>query len=102
MIQPALNSLEGRMEDVESKISKIENNLGYLISDIKQFESRIEGNLREFNSGLIQFESRVLDSLNNFNDKLNALSELVGNKVEVSLLLNGDSESENLNKIIII
>ena len=102
MIQPALNSLEGRMEDVENKISKIENNLGYLISDIKQFESRIEGNLNDFNNGLIQFESRVLNNLNNFNNTLKSLSELVGNKVEVSLLLNGDSESENLNKIIII
>lgn len=95
LIQPAINSLEGRMEDVESRISKLENNLGYLINDIKQFESRIEGNLSEF-------ENRVFDNLNNFNNKLNVLSELVGDKVEVSLLLNGDSESEKLNKIIII
>lgn len=95
LIQPAINSLEGRMEDVESRISKLENNLGYLINDIKQFESRIEGNLSEF-------ENRVFDNLNNFNNNLIALRELVNNKVQVSLLLDGDNKVENLNKIIII
>ena len=32
MFQPTLNSLDGRMEDVENRIAKLETKLGYLIS----------------------------------------------------------------------
>lgn len=35
MFQPTLNSLDGRMEDIESRLLKLEKNLGYLIRDIK-------------------------------------------------------------------
>jgi hypothetical protein len=95
MIQPAINSLEGRMDDIESKISKIENNLGYLIGDIKTFEK-----------GILNFENRVSDSLNEFSATLNDLnvvvSQLVENKVQISLMLNGDTTGTDLNKIIII
>ena len=31
MFQPTLNSLEGRIDDIESRILKLETNLGYLI-----------------------------------------------------------------------
>ena len=34
MFQPAVNSLDGRLEDIESRITKLETNLGYLIDDI--------------------------------------------------------------------
>ena len=34
MFQPAVNSLNGRLEDIESRITKLETNLGYLINDI--------------------------------------------------------------------
>ena len=34
MFQPAVNSLDGRLEDIESRITKLETNLGYLINDI--------------------------------------------------------------------
>jgi chromosome segregation ATPase len=84
MIQPAINSLEGRMEDVESKLSKLESNLGYLISDIKNFES-----------GILNFENQILS-------KFEELSELVKDKAQISLKLNGDENETNLNKIIII
>ena len=33
MFQPSLNSLAGRMDDIESRIAKLETNLGYLIRD---------------------------------------------------------------------
>lgn len=88
MIQPAINSLEGRMEDVESKISKIESNLGYLISDIKKMES-----------GISKFES-IIES--NFNELNNKVAELIKDKVKISLMLNGDTDETDLNKIIII
>ena len=84
MIQPAINSLEGRMEDVESKLSKLESNLGYLISDIKNFES-----------GILNFENQMLS-------KFEELSELVKDKAQISLKLNGEENETTLNKIIII
>lgn len=34
MFQPTLNSLDGRMEDVENRIAKLETKLGYLIKEI--------------------------------------------------------------------
>lgn len=36
MFQPALNSIEGRMDDLEIKITKLEANLGYLINDVSK------------------------------------------------------------------
>lgn len=106
MIQPAINSLEGRMEDVESKISKIETNVGYLISDIKNIESRVETKLDEFEdiieSNLSDFESKISTNLDGFNSTLTAMRKLIESKVEVSLMLNGDENEEDLNKIIII
>jgi uncharacterized coiled-coil protein SlyX len=50
MLQPTLDLLEGRLDDAEIKISKLETNLGYLISDIKKFETRmynIESDIKE-------------------------------------------------------
>ena len=35
MFQPTLNSLEGRIENIESRLTKIETNFGYLIKDIQ-------------------------------------------------------------------
>ena len=88
MIQPAINSLEGRMEDVESRLSKIENNLGYLISDIKNLES-----------GISNFENQISSKFEAFS---NAVIDLIGNKVEVSLRLGDSADEQSLNKIIII
>ena len=36
MFKPALNSIEGRMDDLEIKITKLEANLGYLINDVSK------------------------------------------------------------------
>jgi hypothetical protein len=88
LIQPAINLLEGRMEDVENKVSKIETNLGYLISDIKNLES-----------GIQSFESKMEDNFEKLNDSIDKLNK---NKSQISLMLNGDTEETNLNKIIII
>jgi hypothetical protein len=94
------------MEDVESKISKIETNVGYLISDIKNIESRVETKLDEFEdiieSNLSDFESKISTNLDGFNSTLTAMRKLIESKVEVSLMLNGDENEEDLNKIIII
>lgn len=73
MIQPTVNLLNSRMNDVENRLSKLENNLGYLIVDIKK-----------------------LDGLKELVD------ELIKDRIRISMMLNGDKESINLNKIIII
>jgi peptidoglycan hydrolase CwlO-like protein len=33
MVQPSLNKLEGKIDDIENKIVKLETNIGYLIRD---------------------------------------------------------------------
>jgi archaellum component FlaC len=49
MFQPTLNSIEGRMVDIESRMTRLETNLGYLIGDIKLYKTRmldIENNVK--------------------------------------------------------
>ena len=39
MMQPSINSLEGRMEDVESRIATLETNLGYLVGIVNSLKN---------------------------------------------------------------
>ena len=41
MFKPSLDLLDGRLVDVENRVSKLEINLGSLINDIKRFENRM-------------------------------------------------------------
>jgi uncharacterized coiled-coil protein SlyX len=58
MFQPTLNSLVGRMENVENKIGKLETNLGYLI----QVLDNINGKNIDLDSRLTSLENSINDS----------------------------------------
>ena len=45
MFKPSLDLLDGRLADVENRVSKLEINLGSLISDIKRIENRFENRM---------------------------------------------------------
>ena len=45
MFKPALDLLDGRLVEVENRVSKLEINLGSLISDIKRIENRFENRM---------------------------------------------------------
>ena len=53
MYNSSLNLLEGRLYDVESKVSKLQSNLGYLISDIKNIEKSLENKINSIADAII-------------------------------------------------
>ena len=59
MFQPTLNSIEGRIGDIDSRITKLETNLGYLIEDVRKM---IDGNDENFGYRVARVES-ILDDI---------------------------------------
>ena len=49
-LRPSIYLLEGRMDDAESRITKLESNLGHLIVDINSKYDRIESNITDIRS----------------------------------------------------
>jgi hypothetical protein len=49
-LRPSIDLLEGRMDDAENRISKMEMNLGYLIVDVKNKYDAIDTNISDIRS----------------------------------------------------
>ena len=111
MFQPVLDLLSGRVDDVENKLSRFENNFGYLIRDIEQnkniisdLERRVNGEIDSVKSDINTINGNIetidgnIDAINGEIDSVKSDINTIDGNIET---INGeiDSVKSDINTI---
>lgn len=90
MFQPVLDLLSGRVDDVENKLSRFENNFGYLIRDIEQTKNIIIDLEKRFNGEIDSVKSDIttingnIDTINGEIDSVESIVNTIQTSVEIT------------------
>ena len=93
LVQPTIDSLEGRMNNVESMLSTLNNNLGYLIRDYKDLEQGVLIFKENVNTTITTFKGEVGNQITTFKGEVN--KDISSIKTEVSSRINAFTADVN-------